>query len=190
MQHIQLGRRRFLGMVALAGALLLAACAPSQPAPVQPATTSEETGPPAWLRATLTDARSGDTFSIADFQGKVVLVELMAVWCPLCTDQQLYMAALQGQLGDDLEVVLISLDIDLSENEEILRRYVERQGFTWSFALAPAEVVQEIASRYGIQFLNPPSTPMLLIDRQGNLHPLDFGIKNVDTLMRAINQYL
>ncbi|MCK7526838.1 MAG: hypothetical protein MZV64_59190 [Ignavibacteriales bacterium] len=36
----------------------------------------------------------------------------------------------------------------------------------------PADVSREIASLYGDQFLNPPSTPMLIIDRKGVAHPL------------------
>lgn len=143
----------------------------------------------AWLQVPLTAVQTGETFTLSDFQGRVVLVEMMAVWCPKCLDQQLYMSALQQQLANP-DLVIVSLDIDPTESAEFLASYVERQGFTWSFALAPAEVAREIASLYGTQFLNPPSTPMLLIDREGVVHPLEFGIKNVDSLQRSLENYL
>ncbi len=60
---------------------------------------------------------------------------------------------------------------------------------TWIYAIAPAEVSREISSLYGDQFLNPPSTPMLLIDRHGNVHPLPFGLKNAGELASLIESY-
>ncbi|MBI2845603.1 MAG: TlpA family protein disulfide reductase [Chloroflexi bacterium] len=142
-----------------------------------------------WLQVPLTDVRSGEVFTLAGFKGRVVLVEMMAVWCPNCLDQQLYISALKEQL-DNPDLVLVSLDIDPTESELLLKRYVARQGFTWAFALASPEVAREIATLYGNQFLNPPSTPMLLIDREGVVHPLQSGIKNVDALLRSLENYL
>ena len=43
---------------------------------------------------------------------------------------------------------------------------------------------------YGDQFLNPPSTPIVVIDRHGEAHPLPFGIKSADDLMQAIQPFL
>ena len=54
---------------------------------------------PTWFGASLTDARTGQVFSINDFQGKVVLVETMAIWCTNCLQQQGQVKALHAQLG-------------------------------------------------------------------------------------------
>ena len=56
--------------------------------------------------------------------------------------------------------------------------------------MASADVAREIASLYGDQFLNPPSTPILIIDRHGVAHALPFGIKSADDLAKAIQPYL
>ncbi|MBI3739347.1 MAG: redoxin family protein [Chloroflexi bacterium] len=144
---------------------------------------------PQWFKASFKDVRTGKTFSIADFQGKVVLVELMAVWCPLCLTQQQNIATLQKQ-SPSPDAVIVSFDIDASENADLLKRYVDRQGFTWLFALAPRDAANEIAALYGTQFLNPPSTPVIVIDRKGIAHPLDFGIKSAASLKQAVEKYL
>ncbi len=144
---------------------------------------------PQWFKATLTDVRTGKKFSVADFEGKVVLVELMAVWCPLCLDQQRNIGALQQQLNAS-DLVIVSLDIDASENADLLKRHADRNRFTWSFALAPRDVANEIAALYGTQFLNPPSTPVLVIDRKGVAHPLEFGIKSTASLRQTVEKYL
>jgi hypothetical protein len=51
-------------------------------------------------------------------------------------------------------------------------------------------VAREIAALYGDQFLNPPSTPMLIIDRRGQVHPLPFGIKSAADLRQALEPFL
>jgi hypothetical protein len=67
---------------------------------------------------------------------------------------------------------------------------VENKGFDWLYAVPSADVSREIAALYGDQFLNPPSTPIVVIDRHGDTHPLPFGIKSADDLMRAIQPFL
>ena len=145
---------------------------------------------PNWFSASLTDARTSDVFSINDFQGKVVLVETMAIWCSNCLKQQGQVKALHEQLGARDDFVSIGLDIDPNENTAALKTYVEDKGFDWLYAVPSKDVSREIASLYGDQFLNPPSTPIVVIDRHGEAHPLPFGIKSSDDLMKAIQPFL
>jgi len=145
---------------------------------------------PSWFNAALTDARTGQTFSINDFNGKVVLVETMAIWCSNCLKQQGQVKALHEQLGPRDDFVSIGLDIDPNETTEALNSYVENKGFDWLYAVPSRDVSREIAALYGDQFLNPPSTPIVVIDRHGDAHPLPFGIKSADDLMQAIQPFL
>ena len=145
---------------------------------------------PAWFGAALTDARTGQTFTINDFKGKVVLVETMAMWCSNCLKQQTQVKALHEALGMRDDFVSIGLDIDPNENVDALKGYVEDKGFDWYYAVSPVDVSREIASLYGDQFLNPPSTPIVVIDRHGQAHPLPFGIKSADELQQAIQPFL
>jgi hypothetical protein len=82
------------------------------------------------------------------------------------------------------------LDIDPNENEAILKTYVNSHGFDWTYAVAPASVAREIGNLYGDQFLNPPSAPMFIIDRQGHVHLLQFGVKSAQDLKAAVEPYL
>ena len=68
--------------------------------------------------------------------------------------------------------------------------YVASHGFDWQYAIAPAEVAREISQLYGDQFLNPTAAPMLIIDRNGEVHPLPFGIKSAEELMEAVESFL
>lgn len=145
---------------------------------------------PAWFGVKLTNAVTGETFSVNDFKGKVVLVETMAVWCSNCRTQQGQIKALHEKMGMQDDLVSLSLDIDLNENQADLKAHVEKNGFDWLYAVAPADAVHEIGQLYSAQFLNPPSTPMLIIDRHGVAHPLPFGIKSADDLAKAVEMYL
>jgi thiol-disulfide isomerase/thioredoxin len=145
---------------------------------------------PGWYSASFTDVQTGQTFAIDDFKDRVVLVETMAVWCPTCRKQQSEIKALQDTLGGNADLVTISLDIDPNEQASLLGNYLSQTGYDWYYAVAPADISREIASLYGDQFLNPPSTPILVIDRHGKAHPLPFGIKGSEDLLKAIQPYL
>ena len=62
--------------------------------------------------------------------------------------------------------------------------------FDWVYAVAPPEVSRELGQLYGDQFLNPPATPMLIIDQHGEVHPLPFGIKSAGDLQEALEPFL
>ncbi len=145
---------------------------------------------PAWYSVSLTDVRTGQAFAIQDFKGKVVLVEAMAIWCPKCLQQQGQVKALHGLLGQRDDFVSIGLDIDPNEDSASLKSYVETNGFDWLYAVPTADVSSELSSLYGDQFLNPPSTPIVIIDRYGEAHVLPFGIKSADELLQFIQPFL
>ncbi len=145
---------------------------------------------PAWFGAALTNVSSGEDFTISDFKGKVVLVETLAMWCPSCKRQQIQVKALHEALGMDEDLVSIGLDIDPNENAADLKAYTEANSFDWIYAVAPAEVSREIGALYGDQFLNPTSTPILVIDRHGEVHPMPFGVKSAADLQAFIEPFL
>jgi cytochrome oxidase Cu insertion factor (SCO1/SenC/PrrC family) len=145
---------------------------------------------PAWFNATLTDVNRGQPFTIAGYQGKVVLVETLAVWCSNCLKQQREVLALHEALGERDDFVSVGIDIDLNESAEQLKDHAGRNGFDWVYAIATPEVARAISDLYGVNFLNPPSTPMLIIDRHGQAHPLPFGIKSASDLQAALEPFL
>lgn len=145
---------------------------------------------PEWFDIEMNDVRTGETFKMNDFAGKVVLVETMAMWCAPCVVQAGEVQKLYKLLGDSEELVSVSLDIDLNEEESALKDYVEEHGFEWRFAIAPIEVARALGNLYGAQFLNPPVSAMLVIDRNGKAYPLEFGKKSAEVLLETLRPYL
>ncbi len=136
-----------------------------------------------WATAVLTDARTGDSFRIADLAGRVVFIEPMAIWCTNCLRQQADAQQALARL-DRSKVVYISLDVDPAESDAALKTYSERNGFDWAYAVAGPDVARALADDFGSQVLNPPSTPMIVIGSDGTITLTDFGHKSVDTIVQ------
>lgn len=108
---------------------------------------------------TFTD-RDGDEHSLADWQGKVVLLNFWATWCAPCREEMPALDALQAALGgDDFEVVTIATG----------RNAVDRiDAFFTEIGVENLPVLldprQQVARDMGVMGL--PVT--VLIDREGN----------------------
>lgn len=167
--------------------IYLGACAtPTSPATQVPTSTPQWD----WFSVELTDARTNETFRVNDYFGKVVLVETMAMWCPNCIVQANEVRELHKLLGESENFVSISLDVDLYEDIDSLKEYVQEYGFEWHFAIAPLEVARALGNLYSAQYLNPPLSPMLLIDADGNVHHLEYGIKSAERLQEIVESFL
>lgn len=164
----------------------------SEPATVTNPATPEAEMPKeevsqAWLGSQFTNVATGETFSISDFKGKIVLVEMFATWCPTCKRQQNEVKLVLGELGDT--VAAVGLGVDPNESTDLLAKYIGNNGFDWTYAVAPAEVVREIANLFGGAYINPPSAPIILVDADGIPHPLPVGIKTADDLKQSISEF-
>ena len=145
---------------------------------------------PAWFDVPLTNVNTGETFTINELKGNVVLVETLAMWCSNCLKQQKEVAELHTLLGEQDGFISLGLDIDPNEQADDLKAYTAKNNFSWDYAIAPAEVTRELSNLYSAQFINPPSTPMLIIDQNGQVHPLPFGIKPAEKLLEELEPIL
>ncbi|MDP3449310.1 MAG: hypothetical protein Q8R87_01930, partial [Anaerolineaceae bacterium] len=78
---------------------------------------------PTWLTSELVNIKTGETFKLTDFAGKVVLVENLAMWCSSCLKQQEQVKLLHEQLGEDSGLISIGFDVDQNEEAEDLKKY-------------------------------------------------------------------
>jgi thiol-disulfide isomerase/thioredoxin len=159
-----------------------------------PATANESSGSvtesPAWFAIELTDVRTGAVFSMNDFAGRVVLIEAMAEWCPTCIVQQAEVKRLHELLGGSSDLVSVSLDIDFNEDAASLEEYAAALDLDWYVAVAPIEVAHDLGNLYSAEYLNPPFSPMLLIDRHGAAVQLPYGVKKAEDLREMLEPYL
>jgi len=178
--------RPILFILTLLSAGLLGSCTALVPAPEsQPAEDAPE-----WFGYELVDVQTGETFTMNDYAGKVVLLETMAMWCPNCLVQANEVRDLHELLGSSEDFISVSLDVDVNEDAPTLKEFSEGYGFDWHFAIAPLEVARALGNLYTAQYLNPPISPMLVIDRGGDVHHLPYGFKSAETLLELVEPYL
>lgn len=112
---------------------------------------------PAYGASTL----AGDTASLDQLRGQVVLLNVWATWCPPCRREIPVLQALhEAHAGDGLRVVGVS--VDAAGEAQAVREFVDDYGVTFDIWLDPGERVSSTFRTSGV-----PTT--LLIDRDGRL---------------------
>lgn len=86
----------------------------------------------------------GQTRNIKDWDGKVILLNFWATWCPPCLKEIPGFIELQEQYGDQgFQVIGIAVD-----NEKAVRDYVNEVKINYPVIAAEFEAI-ELSSRYG-----------------------------------------
>ncbi len=106
----------------------------------------------------------GQVRTLADFKGKIVLLNLWATWCVPCREE---MPALDRVAAS--RPALVFLEIDLQENPEAVTAFFVRYGLTH---LQPVLDPQgKTTTRYGV--LSLPTT--FFVDRDGVIQHIKIG---------------
>jgi thiol-disulfide isomerase/thioredoxin len=140
---------------------------------------------PAWQTMPLTDARTGATFTLADFVGKTVFVETMATWCPNCR-QQLGNVKSAAARADAEQVLFIAISVETDLPAATLAQYADDNGFDWTFAVATPEFVRALADTFGQTVANPPATPHFWIQPDGAHSDLATGYESGDEILAQL----
>jgi len=140
---------------------------------------------PSWQQLPLVNARTGEPFSLADFAGKTVYVEPMAVWCTTCPIQLDIVRDVRAQLDPD-RYVFVALSIETDLPRESLGTYADEKSWPWLFAVMSPEMLQELSGTFGLSVANPPATPHFLIGPDGSTSALSTGISPTESLVRDL----
>ena len=178
------GRLGLLGV--LAAGLTLAGCSEE---PVLPA--SEAVAAPGLERASLENG----TVALADYRGRVVLLNFWATWCPYCRKEIPHLVALQEELGGrGLQVVGAAMNWKIDSRDpndpEIFHQKVA------SFALEhglnyPVPLVKTGMSDVFQRFGDPVGVPYtVVIDREGRIRATFQGNPGKANLRRAVEALL
>ena len=106
-------------------------------------------------------ALDGDTVSLSDYAGKVVLVNIWATWCEPCKDempsmQRLYEALRADEAGQEFEILAVSVDAALGQRDVAgrlggdLRAFAQQFGLTFPILHDPSGMIQRTYQTTGV----------------------------------------
>ncbi len=141
-----------------------------------------------WRDIELTDAATGETFTLASLEGNLVAIEPFAVWCTNCTVQNDNVKAAYADL-ETTGIRWISLGVEPNEKPASLAKYAERREYPWTFAQSPIEFSRALNEIFGPQILSVPSTPLIVLDESGEIVLQDFGFHGPEALIDLVNEF-
>jgi cytochrome oxidase Cu insertion factor (SCO1/SenC/PrrC family) len=162
---------------------------PTEDAPVSEAvvTDAPATAEERLRNIELTDAATGETFTLASLEGQPVAIEPMAIWCTNCKVQNDNIKARY----EDLVATgtrFISLGVEPNEKRESLAEYADQRGYEWTFAQSPIEFSRALNDLFGPQILAVPATPLIIFDETGEIVFQDFGFHGPDQLLEIVEE--
>lgn len=139
---------------------------------------------PAWQSTELTNAATGEVFTFADLEGKIVFVEPMATWCSNCRSQLKNVKEASEQFSEDVVVIALSVEGNLAPDK--LAAYAEREEFPFTFVVASTELLQGLVDEFGRSVANPPATPHFIINADGSVSDLTTGRESAEQILEQI----
>ncbi|MEW5792397.1 MAG: TlpA family protein disulfide reductase [Pseudomonadota bacterium] len=122
---------------------------------------------------------NGKETGLADFKGKVLVVNLWASWCPPCRKETPEFIALQQELGSK-GVQFVGIGVD---EEPAIRAFVKEMGVTYPILLAGEQGDQILMAFGDVQGVLPYT---LVLDREGKVRERHLGYYPQEELRRVL----
>ncbi len=122
----------------------------------------------------------GDTVRLSDFEGKPVVLNFWASWCPPCKSEMPDFQDVFEAYGENVHFVMVNLTDGTRETVAIAKAFIADKGYTFPIYF---DTASEAASAYGIYSI--PTT--FFIDAEGNMVTYAQGALDAATLKKGID---
>ena len=124
---------------------------------------------------------AGNRVELAQFKGKVLVIDFWATWCPPCREAIPELVAMKKKYGPQgFDIVGISMD----ENPaRVVPPFVEHYGINYPIVMGDDQVSSAFGGIYGL-----PTT--FIVDRQGNIAQRYIGYVDLKVIEKEIEGLL
>ena len=124
----------------------------------------------------------GQTLRLEDFQGRFILLEFWASWCPPCAEQvphlkRVYERFVAGQASPRLAMVSLSVDADA----DMAQRFIEKHELKWVQGTLGDWSKTPVPNAYGVRGI----PALFLIGPDGRIIATKFGGENLEPTIAA-----
>lgn len=140
-----------------------------------------------WTGVSMTDAITGEQFTIDEIakEGKPVVVHTFAVWCSACLMQLRESERLLAANPD--RFTIIGIDIDPNENQDMVKRHIEKNGFPGRYAASPKELSRGLVDSFGSSFLLELPNTLIICNKTVTRVGSEGGLFRESTLNDALS---
>ena len=108
---------------------------------------------------------NGKAFSLSDFRGKLVYVDVWATWCVPCLQELPHLKKLKDAYRNNKNIVFMGVSLDRPQDKEKWKKMVGDKNMEGPQFLAEGELKSDIAKGYQIRAI----PTFLLISRDGKI---------------------
>ncbi|OPZ84946.1 MAG: Sporulation thiol-disulfide oxidoreductase A precursor [bacterium ADurb.Bin429] len=124
----------------------------------------------------------GKTMKLADYRGKVVLVDVWATWCPPCRREIPEIINLQKEVTKDkLDVVILGISVD--RDKSALPGFIKANKINYPILLAESKALDALGE---VEYI----PTKFLIDRKGVVRETMVGGATKEELKKKLQVYL
>ena len=126
----------------------------------------------------------GRIISLSDFKGKVVVVDIWAMWCAPCLAEKPIYQKLEEEFRDRDDIVFLGISHDGKRQKEVWKKFVAKKG--WKNIELIADYNESVGKYYKIEGI-----PRLMIfDKEGRIVTVDAPLPSDPRLKKLIEETL
>jgi thiol-disulfide isomerase/thioredoxin len=120
----------------------------------------------------------GDKFTLSEYFGKVIVLDLISTTCPACISEMTHLRGISEKYSSD-EVMIVTIDV---QNSDDLAKFKSDHNANWTFA----KDTDDVANKYKVGYI----PTLVIIDKDGIIRYYETGEQSEEKLSQEIDKLI